>query len=141
MAIPRDFPYAYSGKVELLDEYGSVTVAAGATETIISKRVSPQVGLCWLTVFGHGIDTLTAFADSIFRINVNGVPVNNYNDIRDQLAQFSDPQPIAPIVLKGEQEFSVTVVNNDSVSHLYAARLRGFYDYILREVEAKGGRY
>ena len=129
MAIPRNFPYMISGEVQPFDIFDSVDLASGASGQVVQRRMDDiQFALGYITIFGHGIDTLAAFVDSVFRIQIDGANDFNYGAIADQLGLFSDPRVIVPITFKFGQTISVFAENNDTVQHKYGARLQGFLD-------------
>jgi hypothetical protein len=133
MSIPINFSYARTGNVELFDHYASLSVATTVTASIVTVRVPASVSRGFITLYGHGIDDPSAFVTSVFRIKVNGVPDRFYQNIQDQLAPFGEPREIAPILVRPNDLIELEVTNNGGVSKLYAARIRGFYDYAYGE--------
>lgn len=130
MTIPVNFPFKHGPAPELFDFYGSVTVNAGVQNAnVISWTVPSQVKQGYLTQLGHDIDDVTAWANTVWTITVNGVPARYYAIIQDQLAEFVDPKDLAPIVIRGGDVVAVIVDNNTANPRLYGARLKGFYDY------------
>lgn len=127
--IPNNFPYPRSHNVQLFDYFGSLSVGAGVSQTIITWTVPNQVKQGYLTMFGQGLDTPSQWSTAIWAIRVNGVPQQYYSLIQDQLAEFTDPKDIAPIVIRGSDIVSVTVSNGSGASGLYGSRLKGFYDF------------
>lgn len=129
MAIPINFPYERSGNVEAFDYYASLSINNGATSIIRAQRVPVSIKRGFITFYGHGIDDPSNFVNSIFRIKINGVPDRYYELIQDQLAPFSEPREIAPILLRGNDLIELEATNNGTTAKLYSARIRGFYDY------------
>lgn len=130
MPIPTNFPYERSKRVESFDAYASVTVAVSTTPTILCSFQAPSnIGKGYITLFGHGIDDVTAWVTSIWQIRRNGAGVKDYAQIRDQLAEFTDPKEVGPIPFYASDVLDVIVTNGSAGAHLYAARLRGFVDY------------
>jgi hypothetical protein len=127
VTIPVNFPYPRSGNIVLFDKYGSISLTTLTSGVAIEFQAQQAGG--WITLFGFGIDDVTAFALSIFQITINGVADLNYFNIQDQLAEFKDPKAIAPIKIKIGDIVAVKVFNNTAATRLYGGRLLGFYDY------------
>ena len=136
MPIPPTFPFAKSATVEPFDFYESLSIGVGLTASIDFTVSNPPEGfvvltrakLAWITLFGHGIDNVATFVDTIWRIRRNFIPVRFYDNIQDQLSEFTDPQEIGPIRLRADDRVEIQIVNNSASINLYAVRLRGFYD-------------
>ena len=133
MSIPINFAFERSANVELFDYYASLSIATTATGIIVSFRVPTQVKRGFLTVYGHGIDDPSAFVLSVFRIKVNGIADKFYQNIQDQLAPFGEPREIAPILIRPGDLIELEATNNNALTKLYAARVRGFYDFAWNE--------
>jgi hypothetical protein len=131
--IPINFAYPRSGNVEQFDYYASLSIAPGVTSDVFRQVVSSNFKRGFITAFGHGIDDPTAFLLSVFSIRVNDVADRYYQNIQDQLAPFSEPREIAPILVRPGDVLSVRVTNNNVASKLYAARIRGFFDFAYLE--------
>jgi len=130
MPIPANFPFPRSGSVESFDAYASASVpAATVDQVLVTLTVPQQAHRAYLTLFGHGIDDVSAWPLSVWRIRRNRIPVRDYNNIQDQLAEFQDPKEVGPVVIHAGETVDVVVTNNTALAHLYAARIRGFYDY------------
>jgi hypothetical protein len=129
--IPINFSYPRSGNVESFDYYASVNIANGNSGEIVAAQLGAAFKQGYITALGIGIDDPSAFVGSIFSVRVNGNPDRYYQSIQDQLAPFSEPREIAPILIKPNDRITVFVVNNNAASKLYAARLRGFFDFAL----------
>ena len=128
MAIPNNFPYKIFGNLLPFDQYASVDIAAGANADILTYQIPGDKGKAWLTFFGHGIDNLLIFEDTIWRIRVNGAGLVNYDNISDQLGLFSEPRQIVPTALNIGDTITVNVENNSVGLQKFAARLWGFVD-------------
>lgn len=133
--ILEGFPYERSGAVEPFDLYRSQTVNFGTTANLLPEsalrrvRIPEFYRVAWVTLFGHAIDNVSLWSVSVWRITINGVVVRDYNDIRDQLAEFVDPQPVGPIRVEPGQVIGVEVDNNSGATNgIYGARLRGFLE-------------
>jgi len=133
MSIPITFPYPRSANVELFDYYASLTIANGTSTSIFSQQLPTLFKRGFITYAGFGIDNPTAFNGSIWQIRVNSVADRYYQSIQDQLGSFDDPKEIAPILVRPGDLISVYVTNTTGASHLYAGRLRGFFDFAYGE--------
>jgi len=131
--IPINFAYARSGNVEQFDYFASLSIANGVTIDVFRQIVPASFKRGFITAFGMGIDDPSAFITTIFSIRVNDIADRYYQNIQDQLAPFSEPREIAPILIQPNDVLSVRVTNNGAVPKLYAARLRGFFDFAYAE--------
>lgn len=128
--IPINFPFPRTPKIEQFDYYASVSITNTSTQTtVVTATIPSSVRKGWITAFGHGIDDPTYFQTSVWRIMVNGNAIPYYFAIVDQLAPFNDPREIAASPFKGGDVISVVASNAGAAAKLYAARLRGFFDY------------
>lgn len=126
--IPRNFPFKIYGSPELFDVYASVDIAALSNANVITFTID-RPGTSWLTFFGHGIDVLSAFETSVWKILINGVPIRHYANIQDQLALFNDPRQIVPTRCKQNDVISVYAQNDHATdTYKYGARIWGFHD-------------
>jgi len=133
MAIPLNFPYKHSGHVELFDFFESASVNAGANKDLINIQVPTTIKRGFVTYFGHGIDDLTQFKNTVWSLKIGNVLVRAYSKIQDQLGPFSQPQEIIPSVIKPGDFLAVNVLNNGGSAFLFAARLKGFFDFQIGE--------
>lgn len=130
MPIPANFPYERSKRVESFDAYKSVNVPVSANPVVLCTFTAPSnIGKGYITLFGHGIDDVTAWITSVWQIRRTGAGVKDYAAIADQLAEFTDPKEVGPIPFYAGDTIDVVVINSSAATHLYAARLRGFVDY------------
>lgn len=127
--IPTNFPFPLRGPYETFDKFASATVTAGTESTLIDYTVPQGFNVGYITLFGHGIDDVTVWADSEFRLEIDGIPHKDYGSVQDQLGEFRDPMEIGPVQIQALQRIKVIAANNDSVDHLYAARIRGIFAF------------
>jgi len=127
--IPINFAYERSANVEQFDYFASLVIIPAATSDIFRVTLPASFRRGFITALGIGIDDPTAFQTSVFSVRVNDIADRYYQNIQDQLAPFNEPREIAPILVKPTDIVSVRGINNGAANRLYAARIRGFFDF------------
>lgn len=102
------------------DYFASVSVAAGASATIWSKRWIGEQGMGY--GLGVGVQDPNLWATVEFNVEINGVPVLDYGKIQDRIGSPDQMTPVRiPIPPYAMIEFKVT--NGGASETLFFGRL------------------
>lgn len=103
-----------------MDKYASATVANGATGTVLSFRWRSEPGV--LTLLGFGCGTVTDWAGVTFALKVNGLPVNDYAKVQDEIGSMKFPTAVE-VEIPADALVEVTAANGNAASGLFGARV------------------
>lgn len=104
------------------DVIGSVDVAAGVTGVILSERWPIAISGA-VVKLGIGVSDLTLWATAQFTLRVNGVPVRDYEDVRDQLGTIAEPSDVS-VPIEPYSLVELVVKNGGAALGKFAGRFK-----------------
>lgn len=117
------------GRIEKRALNGSVTIAPGATGTLLTILIPAQVVLR-LKDFSNYLSNLMAWGSVTWSMNINGRPLPPYDTLLDQMGSLGLRSPIEEIELTAGI-FTITAVNGFAVALAAGASL-GF-EFVYQE--------
>jgi len=113
----------------LYDYESSTNVTAGATKTLFSYQV-PAGCILVFRKFGNDLSDVSGWGNVSFSIQKNGVGLDPYDNIKDQIGYLSMPKDISAIKINPFDIIEIKITNN------YSATLKAgiVFQYDLLEI-------
>ncbi len=111
------------------DYESSKSVTAGSTETLFTFHV-PENNILVFRKFGNDLSDVAGWGNVSFSIQKNGIGIDPYDNIKDQIGYLSMPKDISAIKLNPFDILEIKITNN------YSATLKAgiVFQYDLLEV-------
>jgi hypothetical protein len=111
------------------DYESSKSVTSGSTETLFTFQV-PENNILVFRKFGNDLSDVAGWGNVSFSIQKNGIGIDPYDNIKDQIGYLSMPKDISAIKINPFDILEIKITNN------YSATLKAgiVFQYDLLEI-------